>query len=177
MIKTVITAVALVSLFACAPVTEDIKVATSYDPTVEFSELRTYSWVGVLDVIEDPDGRWASRELDFFAEAKWLIDREMRERGFFEVREGADVGLVFGMAVDMEIFQEIDDPDSDRVTFANIPQGAFFVAMMDTKTLYAVWIGAGTAEVLENPSFETTRKRLDYGVTQIFKGFPPQQRR
>ena len=59
-----------------------------------------------------------------------------------------------------------------QIVQTEIPQGAVFTALVDPKTLYAVWIGTATADVLDNPTFDTTRKRLDYGVTKMFSQLP-----
>jgi hypothetical protein len=43
---------------------------------------------------------------------------------------------------------------------------------VDADTALAIWAGVATAEIQENPTAETTKKRLDYAVSKMFAKLP-----
>ncbi len=157
---------------SCALVTKDIRVEGAHDPKVNFGALKTYTFVGGIGALFDPHGQWAPNELDIASEISWLVDREMRARNFTAVTENPDVLVAFAVAVDMEALVANYDKDKSIWFLENVPTGALFVALLDPVTAEAIWIGVAAAEVLEDPDQETVKKRLDYGMKEIFRTLP-----
>jgi hypothetical protein len=96
-------------LAACAsPLTKNINVDSEYDAAVDFSAIKTYSWLASAQIINDPKGRWEPRGFDADEEIRFLINRELRKRGFTQVETNPDVyeaiwGAVAGDRVESEL--------------------------------------------------------------------------
>ena len=102
----------------------------------------------------------------------FLIDRELRARGWTEVTENPSALLAYGVLADYETLKVKIDPNGDLVFEDQVPVGALFVALMDPEIEGAVWIGAAAAEILEKPESEAVKKRLDHAVTHIIATLP-----
>ena len=75
-------------------------------------------------------------------EIMFLIDRELRARGWTEVTENPSALLAYGVLADYETLKVKIDPNGDLVFEDQVPVGALFVALMDPEIEGAVWIGA-----------------------------------
>ena len=64
------------------------------------------------------------------------------------------------------------DPDSDIEVLENVPVGALSVILMDAETGLAVWAGVATADIQQDPTVESTKKRLDFAVSEMFSKLP-----
>ena len=78
---------------------------------VDFSKYKTYAWAAILGEINDPEGRWTKPDLNIAKEIMFLIDRELRKRGWTEVTENPDALLAYGVLVDMETLRVKIDPN------------------------------------------------------------------
>ena len=169
-------AVVLLSTVACAnmmsSVTKDIQVQTEVDPKANMSGYETYAWLGSAQILYDPVGRWEPRQIDMDAEIRHLIDRELRKKGITEVASNPDMVVLFAAGVNMAALEIKEDPDTKLQVLENVPEGALLVTLIDAQTTVPVWAGIAEAEVLEDPSTEDVRKRLDYAVSKMFKKLP-----
>ena len=104
-------------------------------------------------------------------EIMFLIDRELRARGWTEVKENPDVLAVYAVLVDMEAV-DLKDDDNTLAFGETVPAGALYIALADAETEEAVWVGAAAAKVDVVPQTETIKTRLDYAVTQIIARLP-----
>ena len=164
--------VALVCLGGCASVTKDIRVETEANANVDFSGYTTFAWLGAAGLLNDPRGTWAGPEFDMGSEVKFLIDRELREKGMTQVVASPSVAVAFALGIDMEALELVQDPSSEIELIENSPKGALVIVLLDPATRRPVFAGAAVADILDNPPKETVKKRLDYAVTQILKGVP-----
>jgi len=64
------------------------------------------------------------------------------------------------------------DPENDLEVLKNVPLGALSVILVDAQTGLAVWAGVARAEIQDNPTIETTKKRLDFAVSEMFSKLP-----
>jgi len=164
--------VVLLLLAGCASsVTKDIMVETEADPKISFAGYSTYSWLGSASIVYDPKGQWEPPQFDADAEIKFLIDRELRKAGMTEAVANPDMIVAFAAGIDMSLLEIKNDPESNLDTLKNVPMGALTVILIDASTGLATWGGVATAEVQKNPDQETTKQRLDFAVSSMFKEF------
>ena len=150
----------------------DIMVDTEVDPKANLSGYKSYAWLGSAAIVFDEKGQWEPPQFDADAEIKFLIDRELRAHGMSEDSVNPDLVIAFAAGIDMDSMEIKTDPESDLEVLENVPVGALTVIMVDAETGLAVWAGVATAEVQENPTAETTKKRLDYAVSEMFSKLP-----
>lgn len=163
----------LLLLTGCvSSVTKDIMVDTEADPKANFKGYSTYTWLGSAAIVYDPEGKWEPPQFDADAEIKFQIDRRLRERGMVEDSVNPDVIVAFAAGIDMSSMEIDIDPNSNLTTLENVPLGALTIILVDADTGFAIWGGVATAEIQENPSQETIKKRLEYAVTKMFNALP-----
>ncbi len=163
----------LLLIGGCATsVTGDIKIETEAVTTVKFSGYKTYTWLGSAAILYDPNGQWEPPGFDADAEIKFLIDRELRQRGMVEDSINPGLIVVFAAGIDMTAVREEIDSDGKIEALINVPLGALTVALIDSTTGLAVWAGLATADVQQSPDQEVIKKRLDYAVSSMFKKLP-----
>ena len=167
-----LSAVWLVLTGCASSVTKDIMVDAEADPKTNFTGYTTYTWLGSAAIVYDPDGKWEPPQFDADAEIKFQIDRQLRERGMVEDSVNPDVIVAFAAGIDMSSMEIDIDPKSNLTVLENVPLGALTVILVDANTGFAIWGGIATAEIQENPSQETIKKRLEYAVTSMFKNLP-----
>ena len=165
-------AVMLLVAGCASSVTKDIMVDAEADPKTNFTGYTTYTWLGSAAIVYDPDGKWEPPQFDADAEIKFQIDRQLRERGMVEDSVNPDVIVAFAAGIDMSSMEIDIDPKSNLTVLENVPLGALTVILVDANTGFAIWGGIATAEIQENPSQETIKKRLEYAVTSMFKKLP-----
>jgi hypothetical protein len=160
-------------VLGCAnPMTSDISIETETNPKVAFNGYKTYSWLGVAAILNDPEGRWEPPAFDADAEITFLIDRELRARGMVESQVDPDLLVFYGAGIDMESVEIKIDPDTDLEQMVNVPRGALTVILIDGESELAVWGGVATAEVKQDPDPEVVRKRLAYAIEKMFARLP-----
>lgn len=163
----------MVLLSGCASsVTKDIVVETSSDPKADLTGYKSYSWLGSAAIVFDETGRWEPPQFDADAEIKYLIDRELRDRGMMENSANADLIVAYAAGINMDSMNIKVDPESGLEQLANTPIGALSVILVDAATGQAVWIGVARADIQENQTPEASRKRLDFAVSEMFHGLP-----
>ncbi len=103
--KKIMVLLAMVSLFfllSCAGSFKDIKVQAEANPKVDLSKYKTYIWGGSAELVLDKEGRWIDPKMDVNAEIRFLVDQEMRKRGFTRVKENADIRVAAAVGVHMD---------------------------------------------------------------------------
>ncbi|MFZ5570232.1 MAG: DUF4136 domain-containing protein [Thermodesulfobacteriota bacterium] len=151
---------------------KDINVTIEADPKAKFSGYKTYTWLGSTAILNDAEGLWEPPGFDADAHVKYLIDRELRNRGMEENRNDPDMGVAFALGVDMDALGLKTDPKTKMAAMKNVPKGALVVALVDTETGFVIWMGTATAEVQKDIDEEAIKKRLDFAVTRMFWRMP-----
>jgi len=160
-------------IISCATLTQDIIVKTNASPDVDFNSYKSYAWAGSAKIVFDPIGQWEQPTLDTDEEVKFNIDKQMREKGLFEVEENPDLLVAFAAGIDMTFLELKEDPDSNKQVITNVPKAALVIALVDTRTGYTVWLGFAEGEVQKQQSIENIRARIEYAVKEIFRSFKP----
>jgi len=156
---------------ACVTLTNDIEVETHASPDVDFSAYKSYAWVGSAQIVFDPIGQWEQPTLDTDEEVKFNINKELRNKGLFEVTSDPDLLVAFAAGVDMTYLELKEDPDSKKKVLTNVPKAALVVALIDARTGYTVWLGYAEGKVQKQQTIENIRKRIEYAVNRIFKAY------
>src|SRR5688572_31109027 len=89
--------------------TADIKAESAADEKVNFSGMKSYAWFGGLGALIDDTNLWAQPKFDMAQEAKFVIDRELRKKGFSESSSDPDVFVAFLLVADVNQVKKIDD--------------------------------------------------------------------
>lgn len=157
----------------CAMVpTDDIKISSESDPKANLKGYKTYNWAGSAALVYDPAGQWEPPEIDLDSEFRFLIDREMRAKGFTQSAANPDLLVGYVAGIDMDSIEYKKNPESKIKVLQNVPKGALVVVLIDTDTLFPVWAGEALAEVQKNITAESTKGRLDYAVSKMFAEMP-----
>jgi len=160
-------------LSACATIpTKDITINADADQRVHFSGYKSYGWLAAAGIMNDPEGKWEPPGYDVDAEIKFLIDRELRKRGWTENTSNPDVYVAYVVGLDMAALKLQVKKKTRISTLENVPAGALLVVLIDAQSGMAVWAGQATAELQQGLDMETRKKRLDYVVTKILKEVP-----
>lgn len=173
-IKTIYLFVMLtVLLTGCASVPKsDIKVEAEADPKVDFSGYKTYAWLGSAAIVNDSFGQWEPLSFDADAEIKFLLDRELRNRGMTESTTAPDLIVAFAAGIDMDALELKQDPEAEASILKNVPQGGLLVVLVDSKSGFLVWMGIATADIQQDIDATNAKLRLNYAVTQMIKTLP-----
>ena len=178
----VLGALLVATLCGCASLT----VSSDYDPSFDFSDYRTWSWLpGPQGGSEDP--RIANELVDDRVRA--AVEKQLTARGYelrstgtpdFRVRYHAAVED----AVDVRMLNRSygygpgwGGPRGGVVTETyarKYEQGTLILDIVDANSEKLVWRGFAQAEVDRSATPEQRRQRIGDAIRQILAGFPPQ---
>lgn len=165
---------ALLLATACAPKaqTSDIKTQTAADETVKFAGYKTYTWFAGVGMVRDDTGKWDDGDLDITAELKFLIDKSLRERGLNESTSSPDLFIGFLVVADVNQLKEITDRGGKVTSIEGVGESALVIELIDAKTERTIWVGAAAGDAQTGRSQDELKARLNYAVTELFKGLP-----
>lgn len=148
---------------------KDIAFDTAVAPGTSVSTYKTYAWAEAGTVITDPEGRWVPKGFDLLAEAKFVVDQELRKRGMTEAAESPDCYVAFLLGVNTEA--QLSDLDKEGSTDTPTPDGgsgAILVVFVDAATERVVWVGTATGDI-KNLEDEAAKARLEYAVKGVLR--------
>jgi hypothetical protein len=152
--------------------TTDIKTQVAADETVKFSGYKSYSWFAGVGMVRDDTGKWDDGDLDITAELKFLIDSKLRGRGLNEATSTPDLFIGFLIVADVNQLKEITDRGGKVSSIEGAGEAALVIELIDAKTERTVWVGVASADAQTGRSNDEVKARLDYAVTELFKGLP-----
>lgn len=168
--------VLLLCLSGCAT----FRVQTDYDPAVDFTRLRTYSWQPRSERT-DADPRINNDLLD--ARVRNAVDRVLQARGYQPVSdETPDFNVAYIVTIDTKT-----DVHSIPVSYGwgwwgmmgtetyvdRYEQGTLLLDVIDASTNKLVWRGSAAARVVEDETPEERTRRVNEAVEKILERFPP----
>ncbi|HEY0333934.1 MAG TPA: DUF4136 domain-containing protein [Stenotrophomonas sp.] len=174
--RSLFVAAAALLLGACASTPT---VHTDRDPTVDFSQYRTYTWA------MKPQAASPLAQQRIIAG----IEARLAARGWTQAPDG-QVTLAAHVITDKQ--QTLDTMytgtgmggwgwrggwgggmgmTSARTTVRTYNVGTLVVDMFDTRSQQAIWRGTATATVPSSP--ERASQLIDAGLDRMFDGFPP----
>jgi len=168
-----VSAVLLMALLAsCSSEMKDIQVETEANSKVNLKAYKTYMWVAMAGFLEDSQSQWVAPNMDMGAEMKYLVDKEMSNKGFTLVENDPDLLIAAAIGLDMDALKIKQDPDTKMDILDNVPQSALVIALTDGDTGYPVWLGVATGNAQTEPQEDMAKKRLEYAIHKIFEQFP-----
>ncbi len=156
-------------------VTSDIKVSAQTDDKANLSGYKSYSWIAVGAVLNDPEGKWQPPGFKAGEEIKNLIDDQMKNKGYMRKDDAADLGVAFFLGIDMEARKFKMNPETKMKEMQDVAKAALVVVLVDTRTGFIVWIGEASRSATKTVTGrnkvddEKIRKRIHYAVTEMFK--------
>lgn len=172
-VKLMLTGLAALLIAGCAnPLTKNINVDAEYDTSRDFSAYQTYAWAASAQVLFDPQGQWEPRGFDLDEEIRFLINGELRNRGFTQVEDNPDLVVAFVAGVDMEALNLEKDPKTKLRVLTREPEGALAIVLVDARNGEAVWGAIASDKVEAALSAEDSRTRLRYAVDKMFDRWP-----
>jgi hypothetical protein len=162
--------VASLAMLGCSSQHKDITIETEANPWADFAGYQTYAWGAAAAAVRDPEREWTPPDLNLGAEIKFLTDRELRARGMTKVVESPDVLAMYAVGVDMMALNVVIEEEAER--WEKVPQGGVLIILADAATRQVVWAGSAVADLMEEPTVESTKERLDYAITTMFKRMP-----
>lgn len=174
MIKRLLATLSFLLLVtACTTIPiDDIQIAAEAHPDIDFSNYKSYAWLGSAAIINDSAGQWEPPGFDADAEIKFLIDSELRERGMSEDSVNPDLIVAFAAGIDMDMLRIELDPESYITTLTNVPQGALVVILIDGNSGLAVWAGVAKADIQIDPGPDVVKKRIEIVIRSLFRMLP-----
>jgi hypothetical protein len=171
--KMMISVMVALLLAGCASIsTKDIQIEAQADPKADLSGYKSYAWLGSAAMLSDAYGQWVPPGFDADSEIKYLIDRELRERGMLQTSTDPDLMIGFAAGINMDALGLKENPDSSTSYLVNMPQGGLLIAGVDSDSGFVVWAGIAIGDAQEQPDAERAKGRLDYAVTELFKKLP-----
>ena len=168
-------AAVLLAMFVSAcggSLTSDIKAESAADEKVNFSGMKSYAWFGGLGALVDDTNLWAQPDFDMAQEAKFVIDRELRKKGFSESSD-PDVFVAFLLVADVNQVQKIDQERGANVeNLEGVGKGALLIELIDADTTQTIWLGGATAKVSSKYTDDERKQRLDYAITELIAQLP-----
>ncbi|QIZ75610.1 DUF4136 domain-containing protein [Ferrimonas lipolytica] len=174
--KNLIKAVLLigaVALSGCASTSlhQDIKTKSATAQDANLASYSSYKWVLGKTALHDYNKQWKKRNYDLDSELRFLINKELRERGLKENKFAAELGVVYSIGVDMLHTETVHDDTKNIDELKNVPKGGLVIALIDMKTRKAVWVGTASAAIQEGNNAAQEDERISYVVEKMFENY------
>ena len=146
-------------------------VAVDYDRSVNFKQIKTYSWAKLHTADTITDNR-----------VKEAIDQELAAKGWSQLSSGGDVALVVVEQTSVrEQYESLYNGFGGRrwgggmvdetTTVDDYEVGTLIVSMFDRNSKQLIWRGTASGDVSDNSQKKI--KGLVKVVQKMFKNFPP----
>jgi hypothetical protein len=155
------------------------KVKVDYDKSVNFGNIKTYSW----------DRGMHARNPYIDQLIIQTVERELTARGLTKTDRDADVLVVYAAAVGIDLNiayggrgntmgapQQTGIPSADRSW--TVPKGSLVITMADSKSKKPIWSGVATDSLPDDPSGDIQKdakrmeKPISRSIEKIFKKYP-----
>jgi len=166
-----------------------IQVKSDFNPKMDFSRLKTYSWLGTVDKPSDDiriNNEFVNKTI------RVAVEKDLQGKGFTRVDSGqADFVITWFGAIEQKIKADninnfyspygygtlYRDPYwNNQPTTMNVreyEQGSLIFDFLDPRTHTLLWRGIGSDKLKEEQSESQMRYNLNAAVTQILASFPP----
>jgi hypothetical protein len=184
--------------FLCGCAT--IQVETDYDPSVNFSGLKTYGWIAI------PKDTTQAQSVGPFVDSRIrsAVETQLAARGYEKMSSGTpDFLVAYQTALEKKLDTEtVRDYYSDggygygphgggrygtrpygggarrvreteRTVVHEYEQGSLLLDIFDARTKQIIWQGSAEAEVTSGASPQLRTKRINEAVSRMLENFPP----
>ena len=146
------------------------EVSVDYNHHTDFSQIHTYSWIGV----RSGNSLWQDRIMH-------AVDAQLAAKGWQRVESGGDAAVsAIGRVTEQESLQTFYDSfpgwrwgGFGESTTTAVPEhiGDLTVDIFQAGTKDLIWRGRATSVLSSKP--EKNEKKMDDAVESMFKHFPP----
>jgi Domain of unknown function (DUF4136) len=165
--------------FACS----GIRVTTDYDPSADFSDVRSYAW---FDQSSGVQGDRADVTSLLDRRVRSAVDAELQRKGLARVdKSAAKVLVTYHLGVETKL--DVDTVNtgygygrygryggiSTSTTVREYQEGTLLIDVVDPSSKQLVWRGSGQARIRQSSSPEEREKRIGEAVKEILADFPP----
>jgi len=166
----------LLTLNACSMMgtsasNSDITFKTDVDPKANFKGYKSYAWIGSASILNDPNNQWKAPGFDANAEIKFLIDKNLRDKGLTESSQNPDTLIGYALGINMTNLNYKENPDKSFKTLEAAPKGALVIIMVDAKTGIVIWASSAKADIQGNTG-EAAKSRLSFAVKSMLDSLP-----
>ena len=179
----------LVLLMLCALVLacSGIKVDSDYDPSADFTQLRTWSWLPDAGKSDDP--RLDSGLLD--SRIRAAVKSELDAKGYALATSGTpDFQVAYHVSVEGKLDVDTVYRDYPRGGYGRAgrygggwgyaetrvreyDEGTLLIDVLQSGTGALLWRGSGVATVRQESTPDKRTKRINAAVKKILARFPP----
>jgi Domain of unknown function (DUF4136) len=160
-----------------------VRVTTDYDPSADFSGVRSYAWLDEQSGVEGDRPDVASL-LD--RRVRGAIETELQGKGIARVdRSAAKVLVTYHLGVEKKL--DVNTINSgygygrygryggihSTTTVTEYQEGTLLIDLVDPTSKQLVWRGAGQARIREYSTPEEREQRVGEAVKLILEKFPP----
>ena len=140
------------------------------DPKSNIEGYKTYAWAEGLGAIHDPDNKWTPVGFNIDSELRFLIDRELRERGMSFANTTPDAIVTYLLVLDLDAqAEDIESVYGSNADMENLEEGALLIGIVDPVSLEVVWAGAARRQVSRGAPDQEVKARLSRIVDAIFE--------
>lgn len=168
-----------------------LRVASNFDPNVDFTKIRSYAW---LDQRSGVEGDWNDVSSLLDRRIRRAIDAELLGKGLaISDRESADVLVSYHLGVEKKLdvrtihtgygygagWHGFDgrygaySPGRTETYVSEYEEGTLLVDLIEPSKKELIWRGAGQARVNRSSSPEDRKKRIREVVEKVLAAYPP----
>lgn len=152
--------------------TADIKTEAAADETVKFSGFKSYGWFGGLGVVRDTTGKWSNNDLDIAGELKFLIDQELRGRGYEAAESNPDFLVGFLVAANIDELKKVEERGGKVSHVEGAGNSGLIIEIIDAKTERTIWVGVALGDAKTDRPKEEVKERMAFAVSELLKKLP-----
>ncbi len=160
-----------------------ISVNADFDPKVDFSGLRTWTWAAATAT--GPGKPLLASSL-VESRIRDAVERELSSRGFRVADGEPDFTIGYGLSyedkLDVQTFQDYygygywDGYGATRTQVSQYEEGTLILDIADPASNQLMWRGWARGRLRKNPSPEETTADVNEAVAAILAQFPPAAR-
>jgi uncharacterized protein DUF4136 len=166
--------------FACS----GVRVTTDYDPSADFSGVRSYAWFDERSGVQG-DRADVTSLLD--RRVRSAVDAELQRKGLARVDKGAaKIVVTYHLGVETKLdvntvntgygygrYGRFGGVGGTTTTVSEYQEGTLLIDMIDPSSKQLIWRGSGQARIRQSSTPEDREKRINEAVKQILADFPP----
>jgi len=160
-----------------------IRVTSDYDPSADFSHIRSYAW---FDESSGVQGDRADVMSLLDRRVRSAVDAELQRKGLSRVEKSAAAALVsYHLGVETKLDVNTINSGygygrygryggiSTTTTVSEYQEGTLLIDVIDPSSKSLIWRGSGQSRLSQYSSPEQREKRVHEAVQQILEKFPP----
>jgi hypothetical protein len=160
-----------------------IRVTTDYDPSADFSNVRSYAWFDQQSGVQG-DRADVTSLLD--RRIRSAVDAELQRKGI-QLVDNSQARALVSYHLGVETKLDVDTVNTGygygrygryggidtTTTVREYQEGTLLIDVIDPSSKQLIWRGTGQATIRRSSTPEEREKRINEAVKQILEKFPP----